>query len=214
MAFKNTARTGICLAVLLLASACNLSHPSYMTEERIELTQERVSKEYPTASLSGATLQALAKHYSDDGQGEMRVTVLYDPFDETNTAMKASDHVSRLSSDLRKLGVNNLDLKILPVKGNGAISKTLVSYNALQAQAPSGCREMDGVKDNDITLDTDYKLGCGIKAQIAQQVARTKDLLGFDKTDTDADGRRAGNVVEVYRMGEGNEPLAGESASE
>ena len=53
----------------------------------------------------------------------------------------------------------------------------------------------------------------GIETMIAKQVARPKDLLGQENTDTYTEGRSAANIVEGYRYGAKNEKLDGESAS-
>jgi pilus biogenesis lipoprotein CpaD len=141
------------------------------------------------------------------------MTVTYDPRSYRNTAMMASQEAARLSDRLRSMGVDQINANILPVNEQGDEARLLVSYNAYTAHAPKGCTSMPGMSDRVIEDNENYKLGCGIETMIAKQVARPKDLLGQENTDTYTEGRSTSNIIEDYRYGAKNEPLDGESAS-
>ena len=128
--------------------------------------------------------------------------------------MHASAMAADLSKEMRKLGVTSVSSGILPVKDAGSQMNAMISYTAYNAHAPKDCSSMSGLKDNDLKVEADYKLGCTIDTVFAKQIARPKDLKGVETPASTFDGRRLTNSVERYRSGIPNEPLEGERASE
>ncbi len=185
-----------------------------ITENRVQVKEERFVQKIPLKEASGEYLAGLAKHYEKHGDGPVALSVTYDPRSRTNTAMHASQEAAHLVRTLRDEGVRNIKADILPVKEQGDGAVMIVSYMSYTAHAPKDCGVMPGINDTDISSDEEYRMGCTLETMFARQVSRPKDLLGQGRVDPTSDGRRASNMGEMYRGGLGNESLEGESASE
>ena len=188
--------------------------PSHFSQSKMQIQQEEIHDNVAVDKMDEQYIAALSHHYNKEGDGDVELSVTYDPMSKTNTAMHANNHVSRISREFRKNGVMNINAMILPVKGQGETGRALVSYNAYALKAPDDCYAMGGFEDRNTDPDKNYKYGCTRDAVYAQQIARPRDLMR-DKTKIEtSDGRRASNIVETYRTGAQNEPLEGETASE
>jgi type IV pilus biogenesis protein CpaD/CtpE len=198
----------------LLLAGCDMYQEGHLSQNRIQVSEERFSQEVATSDLDSEYIMALGDQYARNGDGPVEVAITYDPKSSSNTAMEASNEVVRISRALRAQGITDLNATILPVNGQGEESQTLISYNAYSALAPEDCTVMEGVESTEVTLDPEYKLGCTIDTVFARQIARPKDLKGQEQTDPTTDGRSAANIIEGYRSGVQNEALEGENASE
>jgi len=79
----------------------------------------------------------------------------------------------------------------------------MVSFDTVQAQAPSDCTTMPGLEKNTTTrFIDDYKFGCSVETMVARQIARPSDLEGVSGLDDKDGGRRETNIVESYAAGE------------
>ncbi len=88
----------------------------------------------------------------------------------------------------------------------------VLSYMALAAEPPRGCRPVLG--DNGAESRTDIEdesIGCEVKSAESQMVARPADLLGVPGLPED-DARRQGALVDKYRAGTPNPVLQGLSS--
>lgn len=200
---------------LLLQGCDKIVHePTKMSTSKLQVEEEAFFEDVTVEQMDSDYVAALAQHYTRQGEGGVELSVTYDPKSKTNTAMHASQHIARISSDFRKNGVENVETMIMPVKGSGNVSRALVSYNAFSVNVPDDCSMMPGIESRDIEPVEDYKLGCTRDALFAKQISNPNDLAGRADTNETSDGRRASNVVERYRTGAPNDALEGESATE
>lgn len=206
---------GLSCLVLPLAG-CNLYEEGHITTKRVQVQEKNFSDDVLISDVNDVYIDALASHFYKYGGGAMDVTVTYDPYSRSNTAMMAGDKAADVVAALRAAGVNNLKGGVLPVKDQGDSSHLLVSYLAYTAHAPEGCGDLPGVGSSTRNLEDnpDYELGCSTQTLMAKQIARPKDLLGQGNTDHLTDARGASNVVDTYRAGTPNKSLDGETASD
>lgn len=212
-AFKS-AYTGTIFAALLMLGGCSMYSEGRLSSNRVQVAETQFNETYPVAELNNNALAGLARHYVDHGSGPLDLTITYDPKSSSSTAMMAGDEASRIASFLRKQGVAEVNVSILPVNAQGPDSQALVSFLAYDALAPKDCGVMEGFDDTEVRVDDEYKLGCTVDTVFARQIARPKDLNGQAFTNTTTEGRSASNIVELQRSGAPNEPLEGQTASE
>jgi len=210
---------GSCVLCLGMASGCSQDQEGNIppTLTRVEVHKDQQSELYTSHDLTQARLEQIAVDYRENGDGgPLNVMVQYDPSSPQNTAMNATNHATLIAKGLRKAGVAEVQTEIMPILDVGHHSKTLISYNRYSAHAPEECETlMPGLDTTtDWKANKKYTYGCSVESQIAKQIAKPSDLLGRDGFETPADGRRAGNIIELHRTGTPNEPLEGESATE
>jgi type IV pilus biogenesis protein CpaD/CtpE len=202
------------IAAALLLGGCAMDVDTFaVPEKKIQFQTENKSATYRTAALNDAALAGIADHYRRHGSGPAEITVTYDPKSKTNTAMNAANEAARISGYLRRKGVSNVMVDVLPVHNGGSASDTMISYQSVNAMAPEGCEAMGGLDGRPTGAHQDYGYGCAIQMQMAKQIARPKDLQGREGVPP-GDGRRQSVIVETYRSGEPYEALEGETASE
>jgi type IV pilus biogenesis protein CpaD/CtpE len=198
----------------VLLSACNMYAEGHLTPNRVQVEEQKFVQEIPTADLDHNYIAGVADRYYTQGDGPFDLVVTYDPRSSSNTAMKASSEMARLSKALTTQGVSDINASILPVNGQGEESQSIISFNSYNALAPKDCNVMEGVESTEVTLDQEYKMGCTVDTVFARQIARPKDLKGQAPSMETSDGRRSSNIIERYRTGTPNEPLEGETASD
>ena len=208
---------GLGVLGVLALSACDTlvyeGNPTHLTTGGVETYRDQFALEKNTASVSESDLAAIARDYRSRGESPLQFMVTYDPHSKTNTAAKAARDAEHLSGLLRKNGVRNIDMTIMPVMDSGDSSTTLIGYDALNARPPSECGETLDLDFADQHKGQDYRLGCSVDTYLSRQVARPRDLLGRDHMDN-ADGRMLSNGLETYMSGAPNAELQGETASE
>ncbi len=210
----------IATSLILSCSACAYDVPSQVDPARLEVVEASEQHTYETKALNADTIRSLAQGYNSSGQGQVELTVTYDPRSKKNTAMNATLEAGRIAKLLTDQGVSSVQTKVLPVADSWNISHSFVTYNALTAHAPTGCDRMPGFESADDVGDADmhraYGYGCTIEAMIAKQIAHPQDLLGQeDQTHTES-GRRAENVIwgRGYYGSDQFPVLQGESSSD
>ncbi|MBI2233919.1 MAG: hypothetical protein HYU57_02785 [Micavibrio aeruginosavorus] len=215
MRIKTKSGLGVLVAILLMGGCDSIVYnvPTEVTDNRAEVYRSSTDFEIKTSDLGEPQLQKIAQDYRRYGETPMQVTVTYDPVSQVNTARRASEAAARISDGLRAQGVRAINIDTMPVQALGDGSTTLVSYDALEARAPSGCESAIDMDFATFKQADDYKLGCSIETHLAKQVTRPKDLMGSDHMDN-AQGRYTANSLERYMVGDLNEPIAGEVASE
>lgn len=206
--------TGFFLLAGFTLSGCSLHEEGSLTPNRLQVKQEKFIEEIAVSDLDENYIRALGRHYNRHGDGPVDLTVLYDPGSPSGTAMQASNKMADLAASFRQQGLSPLKANILPVQDMGGDLQVVISYISYSALPPKDCTVMAGFDDTDIDVNKDYKMGCTVETAFAKQIARPKDLKGQGQTDPTSEGRRAGNIVEIYRSGAPNEALEGESASE
>jgi len=112
--------------------------------------------------------------------------------------VQAFKDLSRFKDGLAKSGVHSVVAETM--KAEGSDPTLMVTYDAVTANAPAGCRNMPGMDDG-LTTEAvgDYRFGCSVDTILAKQVYRPGDLAGNGASDP-IDGRRAANTVEYYRQ--------------
>lgn len=213
-------KRALCLSAGLIVGSLALQgcekivyEPSHMSHSKMQVEKEGVFEDVESSQLNAASIAALSDYSLRNGQGKVDLSVTYDPKSKKNTAMHASNEIARISKEFQKNGVE-VSSMILPVKGQGDVSRAQVSFDAFALSAPDDCTTMGGFEDRNVDPSEDYKFGCTTDTVVAQQIARPRDLAGRADTSLSSDGRRASNIVDRYRSGEPNAPLEGESASE
>lgn len=199
---------------LTVLGACDMYRETYVTPNRIQIEQSVFNEARALEQVNDGYLDSVAEEYNRTGTGPVTVSVSYDPFAKANNATKARVEAEKIAHELGTRGVGGVNAVILPVSGSGAVSDVSLSFVTYNALPPKDCTLMDGIETRRAESDPNYKLGCSVDAMLVQQVARPKDLAGRAGDDTTSDGRRAANMVEIYRGGIGNKPLEGESASD
>ncbi|MGH1457120.1 MAG: CpaD family pilus assembly lipoprotein [Alphaproteobacteria bacterium] len=199
---------------LVACGGIDMYQEGTLNDKRVQVVSENFKDSVPIEDVNEVYLGGLAKHYSKYGDGLMDVVVTYDARSTSNTAMKAGDKAAQISKILRRNGVRDLDVGVLPVKNQGDYSRMIVSYEGYSASAPKGCENLlPGLNGDALEHDEDYRLGCSVESIIARQVSRPADLMGNGVIDATSEGRAATNIVDVYRSGAPNEPLDGEKAT-
>jgi type IV pilus biogenesis protein CpaD/CtpE len=199
---------------LFSLAACEMYAESHVNDRRMQVREERLVDEVPTARLNQDYVGRIAQDYSQNGRGAVDLTVTYDPTSKTNTAMHAGDEAARLARTFRKEGMTDINTSVLPVRDQGAESMTIIAYTSYQAAAPKNCGVMPGYKDTVLEVDPSYKIGCTVESTFAQQIADPSDLLGDAELSTYRDGQATAFSVNGYRTGAQNEPLDGVTASD
>lgn len=215
-------RSLMCLgAIVMLSGLAGCSddlRQSKLNDSPVKVHENIYKKRMRTSDIDDAQLRALSRDYRRHGGGGMTLGVSYNPASDDNTAVKASNNGAELAETLRKNGVEQVNVDVLPVKKSGETSYTLIHFRRYTAEAPSNCALMPGVGKIHTSTDKmghNYQLGCTIDSLLARQVKRPRDLLGRERADDNyASGRRAGNIINRYREGEPNEPLEGSTATE
>lgn len=203
----------IALGVSLISlGACRTYKEGTVTQKRVQISQEQSFQEYNVADLSDKALRDIAYDYSKYGDGDVNVTVTYDPRSRQGTAMNASSEAARIANTLGKMGMP-VNANIMPVR-DSIHMKALFSYQAMHAHEPDCGGTMPGLEDRDHGTSLDYKMGCSIETMMARQIARPKDLMGRDVNSGSVDARGISNQIEGARSGERYEALGGESASQ
>lgn len=188
-------------------SACTQSTPTMMNTAQIELSRETSFEQIPLNAINDVNIAALAGQYRQYGSGILDLTMTYDPKSSVFTAMKAAQELKEVQTLLKKKGVFNLAAQTLAVP-DGKPS-LMVSFDTVQARAPSDCGTMPGLNNNETgRFLGNYKFGCGVETMLAKQIARPADLEG--NADMGArPARRDGIVTEEYSAGVPRQPLEG-----
>lgn len=201
---------GVVLAGTALGlSACSLdmNHPTYLSQNKVQVEQSRYDAEVSVHALDDAFYRALAQEYKSTGGGQLYLTFVYNPESGGSSALAASELAGKAAHALRGYGVRDVKADILPVADSAHSGKVLISYTKYAAHAPKDCKSMPGLDDRAVELGWDYKYGCSIDSQIADQIARPKDLLGNDVVPETSSGRRAAVTSDAHEGGIPNEPL-------
>jgi type IV pilus biogenesis protein CpaD/CtpE len=201
------------LGLMLPVGACTLDEPDHFSASRVQVEEKPYTGTVDVSQFGEGEAAQAAAQYRRYGEGPVELVVTYDPVSARATAMSAADEAARLAQLLRRNGVENVRTNIMPVNDSGERMKALLSYNSYSALPPEDCTLLPGIENRANTPEEGYKMGCSVDTLYARQIARPRDLKGQTGPGEDGDGRRAANIVEVYRSGQPNKPLEGETAS-
>jgi len=213
---RNIVNAGFAFLSLSVAGCMDLYEPPTVNESRIQVKEEAYIKDIAVSDVNDALLGSIARNYAKHGGSPMDILVTYDPRSYRNTAMMATNVAADIASSLRDYGVTNVKAGVMPIKSQGDDARVLITYDSFTAQAPEGCDyDMPGISgESALENDQKYKIGCGIDTLLARQIARPADLLGRGAQENTSDGRPITNKVDLYRTGELNKPLEGESSTD
>jgi type IV pilus biogenesis protein CpaD/CtpE len=182
------------LSVCLFLSACDtnkpwLMEPSKLVAGKIALVESRYIAKKPLAAFTTDDATAAAKNYKRQGAGPLYLVVAHNDVTKGNV----STRTTALAKALEHAGVNPRDIitSTVPLTTSTPIALTL------EAQKPTGCTMgMPGVASlTGQESDFNYKLGCGVKENMAKQIANPKDLKGVAGLGGTGDGERAANII-------------------
>lgn len=198
-----------CLAIALLLSACSMATPSQVKTGAIQIEDRMKTVNIDPVSLTPDQAGVIADDYHRNGRGKMAVVVSYV---RANPAarIKAEQQGVKIAKAFADKGVRNLKVNMVAVNTANHAEQAVVSYMAVTAMAPKNCTRMPGYNGSD-TLDSslEYGYGCETQMAISKMIVNPEDLLGRDGTP-DGESRRHGTVVEKYKSGTQNGPLAGQ----
>lgn len=206
--------TGYMTLVLAAASlaACSTNMPSNFTQNKARVDTGQYIVETAVADLGAEGINMLAQDYASYGSGMPEVTVAYDPYSKTNTAMAARKELGRIVKAFNSAGIKNVEAKVLPVHNAGDETLVQIAYARSHARAPEDCRFMPGLYDGvEPSAVKDYKFGCSVETIFAKQIARPRDLLGNDGYEGPKDGMRNTNVLWPYKSGQPLGQIQGET---
>jgi pilus assembly protein CpaD len=217
----NNMKTFALVVTASLMSACSMNSPTWVNQSRVEIHNDQFADTFETAKMNDSAIRAVAIYHYRYGNGPMNLVVGYDPKSKTNTQAKANSEAERISRELKRNGVRELNVQTIPLQDTGNTSLTTVTFPALIAKAPAKCGTIPGYNSPTTVPNTaegipPYELGCTIESLMAQQISRPGDLLGRPGFETNADGRRQENVLDQrgYYSDKPNQPLKNsESAS-
>ncbi len=196
---KNKTALFLMVCSVVSLGACGRQNtPSMMNTSRPQIAPETTMAQLPVKDVGEGYLQRVAANYDRYGSSTLQLAVAYDPQSKTYGAMQAFNDLSRIKNTLNKMGVHSI--KAETMKAEGTEPTLMVTYDAVTALAPAGCRNMPGFDDGLTTPEVgDYRFGCSVDAMLVKQVYRPSDLQGKGTSDP-IDGRRAANAVEYYRQ--------------
>jgi len=195
------------LMAVVALPACTQNIDSNMNISRPVLEQKTVMSQLALNDINQSSLTLLAQDYKKNGSGPLELTMAFDPYSKSFTAMSALHELGHIKDALASLGVKNVVTETLAVKG--AEPAMMVAYDTVTARAADDCTMMPGVDVNQTTRHmAGYKFGCSVDTMLTKQIARPADLAGVGGVSREAyDGRRDANVVEGYASGAPRPPL-------
>lgn len=194
-------------------SSCDFYEPGTLSHQKIQAVQEEASEDVPLAQADAAYLRGLADQYRKSSTGgPMQVTVAYDPA-APGGAAHAKAGLARVLRSLNQEGVTTVSGSVLPVHAQRE-EHLVVAYRGYKLLPPPDCGLMEGINSRDVVLNKDYRLGCTVDTLLSRQIANPKDMTSDRASDGVSDGRRAANIIDIYRSGAPSEKLEGETASE
>ncbi len=206
---------GLAFLSLSVAGCMDLYEPPTISDDPIQVKEESFIQDIAVGDVDNEYISALARHYTKHGISPIDIIVTYDPRSYRNTAMMATNIAADIARSLRDYGVTNVKAGVMPVKSQGDEARVLINYNSYIALAPKGCDyNMLNRGNSALENDPEYKLGCSIDTMLSRQIARPADLLGRGAQEDASDARPVANKVDLYRTGELNKPLEGESATD
>lgn len=203
---------GLFAAVLLL-SACDMTTPSQVETGHIRLQENMKTVTVHPASPEASAVSRIADDYKRNARGQMTMVIPYkagQPAEE----LQAKRYGSQWKQTMAKAGVTEMDVSYVGVDDPQFLSRAVISYPALQAMPPEGCRRLTGYQGADSIEDVhNYRIGCEVKTAVSKMIVDPEDLMGRD-SGAASEARRQGAVVEGYMSGTPNEPLDGGRSSD
>ena len=207
-----SAFAGLAGAVLLLAG-CDMTTPSQVETGHIRLQENMKTVTVHPAAPDAAAVSRIAADFKRNARGKMAMVIPYQagqPAEE----LQAKRYGGQWRQAMAQAGVREVDVSYVGVNDPQLLTRAVISYPALQALPPEGCRRLTGYQGADSIEDVhDYRIGCEVKTAVSKMIVDPEDLMGRD-SDNRSEARRQGAVVDGYLSGTPNEPLEGGRSSE
>ena len=155
---------GVALSAVLLLSACDMTTPSQVETGHIRLQENVKSVTVNPAKTDARQVAYIADDYKRLSRGKMTMVIPYkkgSPAEEVKAHRQGRDW----QQNFAKAGVQGMDVNYVGVEDPQFLSRAVISYPALQALAPEGCRRLTGVHGADSLEDVhEYRMGCETKS--------------------------------------------------
>lgn len=202
---------GIFSAVLLL-SGCDMSTPSQVETGHIRLQENMKTVTVHPAAPDATAASRIADDFKRNARGKMTMVIPYKA-GQPGEELQAKRYGGKWQQALAKVGVPDVDVSYVGVNDPQLLSRAVISYPAIQAMPPEGCRRLTGYQGADSIEDVhNYRIGCEVKTAFSKMIVDPEDLMGRESDET-TEARRQGAVVEGYMSGTPNEPLEGGRSS-
>jgi pilus biogenesis lipoprotein CpaD len=191
----------------LTLGACTLQNPTFVNQEKLQVTKQEVVFERDADRLTRHDLTALADDIKRRGDSTVTIHVLHQP--GAAPASIGKRQAMMIRDHLLQEGVT-LPIHVhLNSQGTTIPNPIQVTYSAFNASSPcaTDITQADG-NHYTPTSDVPYQFGCGRDKYVSAMIARPQDLLGNDSS-TLAESQRLSKSLETYRAGERATP-AGE----
>jgi len=203
----------LCLSVGPLA-ACSPEKPWMLEETKVDSSPLRIVEsrhvvKKPLAEISDADVADAAQVYKRGGAGPIYVVVAFDDTKGKGLEHTVNDEAQKIARGLVSHGITQT-IVISSIQLDAPIPVALIAFDTLAAAAPAECAQRPSIDQTvKLTMESyDYRLGCGMKTLMAQQIADPRDLEGKAGLGGHADGERLSNIINNdYRKGETHEFL-------
>lgn len=201
-------------AVFMVVSlaACDMTVPSQLETGQIRLDEQVKTVQLDAARVDTKAVRAVMADFRQNGRGQMAVVMAYqsgNPLHETEVRRNGAAWQRALTQQSGK----PVQVNYVAVEDKALTEKAVLSYAALTALPPEGCRPLTGYRGGD-SLEgmQNYRFGCETRTAISRMIVNPDDLKGREGLPSD-DARRQGNVAERYMSGEPLPPLETTTAS-
>lgn len=213
MAEYKSGSMAFCLSLLIGLGACTMTTPSQVEVDRLTIKEGYTTSTVMRDEINMAYWGTVADDYGRNSQGPLNIYVAY-----PSGVMGANVVADRLSKEYKAAlvgrGLHAVNSYIVPIENLDESNRVIISFKSLKADVPEDCPSMTGRYGSETLYDArEYKIGCENMRYTAKMVSDPADLLGRSIT-RDADSRRAGKLVERYRIGEEFEALESSSTSD
>ncbi len=203
---------GMILSVLLL-TGCDMTTPSQLETAQIRLGEEIKTVRIDPTQFDAATVDSIARDHSLNGRGPVAVVVPYrsgSPMDEMDAKRQGKIWVQAL----QRKGIKNVTADYVGVEDKRLLNTAVISYPALSALPPEGCRRLTGYNGADSLEDVHgYRIGCETNTAFSKMIVDPQDLMGRASGSGQSEARRQGGLVEGHMSGTPNERIQGGTAS-
>lgn len=200
------------LGAVFILAACNPTAPSQVQTGKIQVKEQMVAETLDARRVDAGRVNVIADNFIRNGRGSMTLTVSHASGDKAKTTAESRGEAYR--KEMEKRGVSGISVVTVPVADAQYADRVIVTYKALTAEKPEGCRKIPGYQGAESLDDgiKQYQFGCEIQTNISKMISDPSDLLGKAGTP-DGDSRRNGTIIEPYRAGTPNQKIQGMQAS-
>jgi type IV pilus biogenesis protein CpaD/CtpE len=203
----------IAICALALLTACTVTTPSQVKTADIRVIDDFKTVSVRADRVNPTEVSVVSRDYINNGSNGMRLLMPY------RTGSRPSETAAKQNAEdyrraFEKAGVRDFRVEYVGMDDGEHLANGVISYRALQADAPADCTRMPHYKGGETFRENDdYMLGCENKLILSKMIVRPADLLGRDGTPA-GHSRRDGMIIEESMSGKPNEPLDAQGASD